>query len=123
MNGSRSYGFLIETLLALLFFALSAAVLLQTFWAAGEKSDRTALRTVALISARSLLEESLTDGQPRSAVLEKQGVSYEVQVLVEEQPVAGGTLLQLEALALDESGQEILSAPLRSALFVEGGDS
>ena len=123
MNGSRSYGFLIETLLALLFFALSAAVLLQTFWAAGEKSDRTALRTAALISARSLLEESLTDGQPRSAVLEKQGVSYEVQVLVEEQPVAGGTLLQLEALALDESGQEILSAPLRSALFVEGGDS
>ena len=36
MSGSRSYGFLIETLLALLFFALSAAVLLQTFWAAGE---------------------------------------------------------------------------------------
>ena len=42
---SRSYVLLLEMLLAILFFSVSAAVLLQLFLQAESESGRTALRT------------------------------------------------------------------------------
>ena len=58
-NGHSSYGFFIEMLLVLLFFSLSAVILLQVFLTARQKSDEAALRGTALMVAQSLLEESL----------------------------------------------------------------
>ena len=116
---SRSYVLLLEMLLAILFFSVSAAVLLQLFLQAESESRRTALRSEALIYAQSMMEEAAADGEERSVLLGSDGDEYQVFVHVEETPSGAGVLRRISASAFDEEGEPIFSGPFETAVFVE----
>lgn len=120
-NAHSSYGFFMELLLVLLFFSLSAVILLQVFLTARQKSDDAALRGTALIVAQSLLEESLADGQPHTQTfVDKSGETYTatVDVAVSEESAAG-LLFNMVATVTDLQGNQVIP-PLESSLFQEG---
>ena len=117
-NGHSSYGFFIEMLLVLLFFSLSAVILLQVFLTARQKSDEAALRGTALMVAQSLLEESLADGQPRTRQFEESGETCTAEVTVTPRTEnAAGTLLDMVTVT-DAQGNVVIPA-LESSLFWE----
>ena len=118
-NGHSSYGFFIEMLLVLLFFSLSAVILLQVFLTARQKSDEAALRGTALMVAQSLLEESLADGQPRTRQFEESGETCTAEVTVTPRTEnAAGMLLDIVVTVTDAQGNVVIPA-LESSLFWE----
>ncbi len=113
----RFYSFLSEILLTLLFFSISAAVLLQMFVRAEEESRQTSLRTAALISAQSMMEESAVDGKARSRTFETDEGEYSVTVTVEKEDAGSGVLLRITAVTAGPEGEPLLSLPMETAVF------
>lgn len=113
----RFYSFLSEILLTLLFFSISAAVLLQMFVRAEEESRQTSLRTAALISAQSMMEESAVDGKARRRTFETDEGEYSVTVTVEKEDAGSGVLLRITAVTAGPEGESLLSLPMETAVF------
>ena len=119
MNAAgRFYSFLAEMLLILLFFSVSAAVLLKMFVRAGEESRQTALRTEALISVQSMMEQSAADGRERVMTFETDGTEYTVTVAVKEESKGSGILRRVVSDAVSADGAKLLSAPMETAVFL-----
>ena len=119
MNAAgRFYSFLAEMLLILLFFSVSAAVLLKMFVRAGEESRQTALRTEALISVQSMMEQSAADGRERVMTFETDGTEYTVTVAVKEESKGSGILRRVVSDAVSADGVKLLSAPMETAVFL-----
>lgn len=77
MSGGRNQRVLLmEIMIAVLFFALCAPLLLQTFTAARESSRRAGVQSAALIEAQSLANR-LSTPVDAEALLEKQGFAQE----------------------------------------------
>jgi len=118
-QSGRFYSFLSEMLLILLFFSISAAVLLRMFVRAEEESRQTALRTAALISAQSMLEESAADGKDRSRTFGLDGGEYTVTTVVKDEHKGTGVLRRVIVTAEGPKGEQLLTVPMETAVFSE----
>ena len=74
MKTVKSRVFLVELILVILFFALSTAAVLQLFMAANRQSERSELRTQALVEAQNMAERLRNTERPQT-VLDKEGWS------------------------------------------------
>lgn len=68
-QATRSYSFLIEILLVILFFSLASIVSVQIFLRARENNERSKEQNLALITVQSILEETASSQKPENATL------------------------------------------------------
>lgn len=129
MSGSRSQRtLLVEIMIAVLFFALCATVLLETFATAHEYSDRAGVDSAALLEAQDLAER-LYAADDREALLTACGFAqedeiwrrdagdYSLEVELGEELAPAGTLWTAQIRALREDG---LIVELPGARYVPG---
>ncbi len=127
---SGGYTFLIETLIATLFFSLSAAVLLQVFVASRLQAEKNTAQNNALLAAQTALETSISqNGTLTDSVFwydenwhlldSGDGARFSVAVTVSKTDAsAAGTLYSLTAEALSLPSGEAVIPPL-STLHIE----
>lgn len=127
-GGKNQRALLMEIMIAVLFFALCASVLLRTFVTVRELSCRAGVRTDALLTAQSLANR-LYAQQDMPAELEvmgfeaqegtwtRSGEGLELTVVLEEESTAAGTL-QTALVRLTEGGNDIIELPV--ARYVPG---
>lgn len=122
MNGNRNQrALLMETLIAVLFFALCACVLLRTFAAAREYSLRAGVESAALLRAEDLAER-LSAAPDAGALLaadgfaEEEGVwrmneaDWRVEVTVAREATEAGSLTNARVSVL-QGDAELASLP------------
>ncbi len=112
---------LVEILIAVLFFALSATVLLEVFVGAHGKSDRAAAMNGALFAAQNLAD-TLCCAEDAAALLAREGFTeredgwtresgaYALTVTLGEERLAGGTMRRATVRA-QYGGETILTLP------------
>lgn len=112
---------LVEILIAVLFFALSATVLLEVFVGARGKSDRAAVTNEALFAAQNLAD-TLYCAEDAEALLAREGFTeredgwmresgaYALTVTLDEEHFAGGALRRASVRAW-YGGETILTLP------------
>ena len=98
-KGSRVNALLVEILLAILFFALSATVILQCFSAAYEQANRAEARDRALYAAEDRAQALRDRGfsEDESWVLEGEG--WRLSVSLDSQAAGAGVMETAEILA------------------------
>ena len=127
-GGKNQRALLMEIMLAVLFFALCASVLLQTFAAGREYSRRAGMEGEALVQAQSLaselyLREDADAALQESGFIEQDGVwtwqgeDYSLQVSGQEEEMPSGTLRTLLVRVLLE---ETVVAELPVARYAPG---
>ncbi|MDD6050426.1 MAG: hypothetical protein PUC00_04020 [Clostridiales bacterium] len=127
-GGKNQRALLMEIMIAVLFFALCASVLLRTFVTVRELSRRAGVRTDALLTAQSLANR-LYAQQDMPAELEtmgfemqegtwtRSGEGFELTVVLEEESTAAGTL-QTALVRVTEGDSDIIELPV--ARYVPG---
>lgn len=81
MNGTRKPNtMLIELVIVILFFAISAAVILQLFAAAGTRSAQNTTDSTALLMAEDFAERFAASTLPADAFLEAEGYAQDGDV-------------------------------------------
>ena len=94
--------FLIEIIIALLFFSISGAVIMKVFAVADAKSRRSALLEEVMVVAQSIAEIYSSDGDAGAAVKEAAGVTaYEDLSAV---PLNGGKVMMSVQESREDSG-------------------
>lgn len=88
-SGNRSNALLVELLIVVMFFMLSATVLLQVFLTARSQSVRAGVISQALNEAQSVADRLYTAGDPaeRTDALKEMGFDFDA---------AGGSILERE---------------------------
>lgn len=122
MSGSGSQRtLLVEIMVAVLFFALCATVLLRTFAAAYAYSERAGVESEALLTAQDLAE-CLYAAQDREALLAGSGFAgedgrwqredgaYALEVELTQEEAPAGTLLAAQIRA-QRDGKTVVSLP------------
>ena len=116
-KGNRMNALLVEILIAVLFFALSATVILETFVAAHVQSERAGARSGAMADVQNWAGQVYA-AEDVPALLSAAGFAeteniwtlgcedYDLTVALTEEPTAAGTLLTAEIQAAD--AEEIL---------------
>lgn len=127
-GGKNQRALLMEIMIAVLFFALCASVLLRTFVTVRELSRRAGVRTDALLTAQSLANR-LYAQEDMPAELEvmgfkaqegtwmRSGEGFELTVVLEEESTAAGTL-QTALVRVTEGDSDIIELPV--ARYVPG---
>lgn len=122
MKGSRSNALLVELLIVVMFFMLSATVLLQVFTTARNQSRRAELMTQALTSTQNVADRLYT-ASDLSAELKAMGFSatddgwemeegeYTVSVTGIENEGKPGEILRLQVQAA-EGGEPLVTLPV-----------
>ncbi len=112
MNGSGSQRtLLVEIMVAVLFFALCATVLMRTFAAAYAYSDRAGVESEALLAAQDLAESLYAAEDPEALLTEggfteadgcwrREGAAYALEVELAEEDAPAGTLRLAQVRAL-----------------------
>lgn len=124
---SGGYTFLIETLIATLFFSLSTVLLLQVFVAAKLQAEKNTVQNGALLAAQTALETAVSKGGEQAFWYDENwqpltgpdGARFSVTVtaiLTEQSPT--GELYELTASATDLPSGEAVIPPL-STLHME----
>lgn len=122
MSGSRSQRtLLVEIMIAVLFFALCATVLLKTFATAHEYSDRAGVDSAALLEAQDLAERLYASADPAALLVgcgfaEADGLwrrdggdcSLEVELATEAAPAGALRTARIRAL---RGGEAIVELP------------
>lgn len=127
-GGKNQRALLMEIMIAVLFFALCASVLLQTFVTARELSRRAGVQTDALLTAQSLANRLYAQQdmpaalkamgfEADEAVWTRFGECFELTVVLGEESTAAGTL-QTALVRLTEGGNDIIELPV--ARYVPG---
>ena len=127
-GGKNQRALLMEIMLAVLFFALCASVLLQTFTAAREYSRRAGVEGEALLQAQSLasllyVREDVDAALRESGFEERGGVwtrhdeEYSLTVSGQEEEMSSGTLRTLTVRVL--LGETVV-AELPAARYTPG---
>lgn len=75
-NNNRSNVLLVEILIAVLFFMLSATVLVRVFATSKSMTARSGVETQALTQAQNVAETILAADDPEAALAEMQFISY-----------------------------------------------
>ncbi len=86
---SKASLFLMEQLVMVLVFALSAALCLQVFVKAGELSDQTARRDEAVIIARNAAEMLKASGDAQMVINAIDSGEYRLRIQEEESSLSG----------------------------------
>lgn len=127
-GGKNQRALLMEIMIAVLFFALCASVLLRTFVTVRELSRRAGVRTDALLTAQSLANR-LYAQEDMPAELEamgfeaqegtwtRSGEGFELAVVLEDESTAAGTL-QTALVRVTEGDSDIIELPV--ARYVPG---
>lgn len=122
MSGSRSqHTLLVEIMIAVLFFALCATVLVRTFAAAHEYGNRAGADSAALLEAQDLAERMYAAGDPRALLAEcgfaeadglwrRDGEAYSLEVELDGEEAPEGTLQTARIRALRD-GEAIVELP------------
>ncbi len=111
MNENRSQRtLLVEILIAVLFFALCATVLLRTFVSAREYSDRAGIDSAALLAAQDL-SERLYASQDWAALLAEDGFAESDGVWTRD---AGAYHLEVRLDAEEAPAGELRTATVRA---------
>lgn len=108
MEGKRKpNSMLIELVIVILFFSLSAGIVLQLFVAAGDKAVQSATQTSALVSLEDLAERFVGSGEPADAFFAADGWQASAEGYTKQMEHGGHTLdLILEGgVAEGEAGQ------------------
>lgn len=100
---------LVEILMAMLFFALSAAVILQTFVTARSQSDRAILLSEALLAAQNLADEAILADDISDCTIAMDG--FTLTLTTSEEAADAGILRRAEISAQDENGETLLTLP------------
>lgn len=101
---------LVEILFAMLFFAISATVILQIFVSARTVSDQASTVNEILVAAQNLADEVYASDElsPSEIILEN-GVVLAVEYTLEE--TAGGVLRHASVKAADPQGELLFELP------------
>ena len=131
MNRNRNQNvLLVEIMIAVLFFALSATVILETYAAARQFADRSQTETGALIEAQNLAEQLYASDDPE-AILRQTGFEnsengwvlqrdeYRIELVLEQEQTSVGTIFGAKITAF--SGEKTI-VELPVARYLPGGD-
>jgi type II secretory pathway pseudopilin PulG len=121
-SGSRSNALLVELLIVVMFFMLSATVLLQVYATSSKQSNRAGLLTVALNEAQNVAERLYASDEPEDTLqalgFEKQGdvwrlaqEDYSLQVTGETEKTESGTMYRHQVLA-EKDGETLVTLPV-----------
>lgn len=121
---SKSGAILLELIIVILFFALSAATILQVYAAAYDKSRTTSRRDIALEAAQDWAEQFIGQTQPHQLMTEagwQQNEDGSLEMVTGEGVVLradfdevmsdAGTLHQMTITALDK-GEQVFELPV-----------
>lgn len=127
-KGGHLNALLVEILIAVLFFALSATVILETFATSRSQTSRAGLVNAAMGAGQDLAER-LYAAVDAGGLLEEEGFAfggdawekdfgeYRMRVQIDGEPTAAGMLRRMEVSALE--GDESLFALPCSRYFPE----
>lgn len=127
-KSNRSNSLLMELMLAVLFFMLSAVVLVEIFTGAGTLSNRSDLRNRALPEIQSVADriwaaedaEALLDeiGAPTDEGYTVECDGFTLRVTLSSEAAGAGTMQTAYLTALDPTGYEL--AKVESAKYIPG---
>ena len=120
-EGSRANALLVELLLVIFFFMISAAILVQVFADAKLKSRTAHATNFSMLDAQNIAEELYSAEDPDAVlaeygftadgegwILQKDG--YELQITLKTEETAGGTLRTYNVSGI-EKGKTLLTLP------------
>lgn len=109
MRERTQHSLLVEIMMALLFFALAAAVLLQMYATAYHQSDEAALLSDVLLHAQNLADECYLAETVQDACIEADG--YTLYVTVTQEQTAYGALRKAIVTARTADGDTLVTLP------------
>ena len=120
-EGSRANALLVELLLVIFFFMISAAILVQVFADAKLKSRTAHATNFSMLDAQNIAEDLYSAEDPDAVlaeygftadgegwILQKDG--YELQITLKTEETAGGTLRTYNVSGI-EKGKTLLTLP------------
>lgn len=109
---------LVEILMAMLFFALAATVILQVFVSARTESDRAAEFSGVLFAAQNLADEAYLADDPGALTAQAGGCTLTVETA--EEQTGAGILRRAKVVAVNASGETVLELPCTR--YLPGGE-
>lgn len=109
MKSKTQNSLLVEIMMAMLFFALSASVILQIYVTAGKQSDEAALMSRMLLAAQNLADETYLADRVEEQTVVCEGFSLTVSV--REEPAEAGVIRRAVVTALNENAEAVLVLP------------
>ena len=109
MKAKTINSLLLEIMLAIFFFALSATVILQIFVAARSQSARAALLNDALLRAQNMADEAYLADELKD--MEIDCGEYTLRLSVTSEQTEGGTLRRAVVTATDDNGKLLVTLP------------
>lgn len=109
MNGTRKPNtMLVELVIVILFFAISASVILQLFVAAGSRSAQSTTDSAALLMAEDFAERFAASKLPADAFLEADGFTQEGETYARNAEAGNRTVTLTVSGADEETGAGVL---------------
>lgn len=110
MKHKNVNGLLIEFLMVMLFFALTAPVLMGMFIAAKSQSEEAMALTDVLLAAQNLADGIYADADSRDEVITLEN-GYVLRVAVTEEEYSSGMMHRALVTAEDTQGDIVLTLP------------